>query len=136
MKIQLIIILVAVLLVCIGLSGCFEEDEKPSVEYSLIGSWETYPHYYENGDRIDLTSSSSVIYENGTMASASIYDDSTIWNPYSMVNDQFCLGEEPDVYCYDIEFFDNGSRVILSTYYENPETGLMDQLFIELIRTL
>ena len=142
MKKQLIITLVAVLLIVLGFSGCFEEDndkkedENPSIGYTLIGSWETYPYYYENGVRIDDAPSTAIIYENGTMASISVVDGSTIWSPYSMVNEQFCLGEEPDVYCYDIEFFDNGNRVILSTYYEDPETGLMNQIFIELIRTL
>ena len=53
-----------------------------------------------------------------------------------MINNQFCLGEDSDIYCYDIEFFDNGSRVILSTYYEDPETGLMNQIFVELKRLI
>jgi len=91
MKKQLIITLIAVLLIVVGFSGCFEEDndkkenEKPLIEYTLIGSWETYPYYYENGVRIDDTPSTAIIYENGTMASISVVDGSTIWNPYSMV---------------------------------------------------
>jgi hypothetical protein len=134
--------MIVVLIICVGLSGCFEEkndkkeDENPSMENTLIGSWETYPYYYENEVRVDDIPSTAIIYENGTMASISVFDNSTIWNPYSMINNQFCLGEEPDIYCYDIEFFDNGNRVILSTYYEEPESGLMNQIFIELIRTL
>ena len=47
-----------------------------------------------------------------------------------------CLGEEPDIYCYDNEFFDNDNRVILSTSYEDSETGVLNQIFVELIRTL
>ena len=136
------LLVVFVLLLSISFSGCFKEnnekkeDEKLSIGNTLIGSWETYPYYYENGVRVDDKASIATIYENGTMASKSVVDNSTIWNPYSMINDQFCLGEELDIYRYDIEFFDNGNRVILSTYYEDPETGLINQLFFELIRTL
>ena len=139
---KIIIIVVVVLLICVGLSGCFEEnndkkeDETPSMGNTLIGSWETYPYYYENGVRVDDIPSTAIIYENGTMASKSVFDNSTIWNPYLMVNNQFCLGEEPDINCYDIEFFDNDNRVILSTSWEDPDTGVMNQIFIELIRTL
>ena len=139
---QLIIIVVAVLLICVGLSGCFEEnndkkeDDKPSIGFSLIGSWETNPYYYENGVRVDENASIATIYENGTMASKSVVDNSTMWSPFSMTNEQFCLGEENNIYCYDVEFFDNGNRVILSTYYQDAETGLMTQLFVELIRTI
>ena len=137
----IIIVGITLVLMIVGLSGCFEEnnkkdDEKSSIENTLIGSWETYPYYYENGVRVNDTASIATIYKNGTMASKSVIDDSTIWNSYSMINDQFCLGTEPNVYCYDIEFFDHGNRVILSTYYEDPETGLTNQLFVELIRTL
>ena len=126
MKKQLIMPIVVVLLITVGLCGCFEEnndkkeDDKPSIGFSLIGSWETNPYYYENG----------------TMASKSVVDNSTMWSPFSMTNEQFCLGEENDIYCYDVEFFDNGNRVILSTYYQDAETGLMTQLFVELIRTI
>lgn len=141
MKKQLIIIGILIILIAVGLSGCNEnndkkENENPSIGNTLIGSWETHPYYYENGLRVDDTPSTAIIYENGTMASISIVDNSTIWTPYSMINNQFCLGEEPDIYCYDVEFFDNDSRVILLTYYEDPETGVMNQIFVELIRIL
>jgi hypothetical protein len=142
MEKQLIILIIAVLLICIGLSGCFDnngnndkkEDENSLIGNTLIGSWETYPYYYENGVRVNDTPSTATIYENGTMASISVVDNSIMWNPYNMTNEQFCLGEDFNLYCYDIEFFESGNRVILSTYYQDEETGLMNLLFIELIR--
>ena len=71
MKRRLMIIGIILILLTVGFSGCNEnndkkENENPPMGNTLIGSWETYPYYYENGVRVDDTQSTAIIYENDT----------------------------------------------------------------------
>jgi len=142
MKKQLIIIGAAILLLALGLSGCFEDSNKDkgngeSLEDNLfIGMWKTTPYLIENGTRIDEPSSNATFYNNGTMRSESVYDDVIMWTPYIIENNQICLGETgaSDYYCYDFEFSNNGTKVTLYTIFQDPDTGDTYELFVEMIK--
>jgi hypothetical protein len=138
MKKQLIVLLLSVPIICIAFSGCFgtsSDDEKNKIEgNTFIGTWETYPYYYVYGNRINETPSTATIYENGTMRTESVVNDEIIWNPYTIENNKFCMGEPSDSFCYDYEFSNNGNKVILSTVYQDEETGEWINFFVDLIR--
>jgi len=142
MKKQLIVIGAAILLLALGLSGCFGDNNKDkengesSEVNSFIGMWKTTPYRIENGTRIDEPSSNATIYNNGTMRTESVYDNEIMWTPYIIENNQICFGEAgaSDYYCYDFEFSNNGTKVTLVTIFQDPDTGETFELFVEMIK--
>jgi len=145
MKKQLIIGGVTIILFTLGLSGCLDDGNKDtengdnSESNIFIGKWKTTIYYYDiNGTRYDEQPSNSTFYINGTMGSESVEDDEIIWTPYSLENDQICFGEATasEYYCYDYEFSDNETKVILWTYVTNPysEEGETYELVVEMTK--
>jgi len=103
----------------------------------FIGKWKTTIYSYDqNGTRYDEQPSNSTFYNNGTMGSESVENDEIIWTPYVLENTQICFGEAnaSEYYCYDYEFSDNGTKVILWTYVTNPDSGETYELVVEMIK--
>jgi hypothetical protein len=143
MKKQLITGGVIILLLMLGLSGCFgdsnkEKENGESSEINLfIGKWKTTIYYFDiNGTRFDEPSSNSTFYNNGTMGSESIEADEIVWTPYVIENNQICLGEANalDYYCYNYEFSNNGTKATLWTYVTDPYSGETYELVVEMIK--
>ena len=145
MKKQLIIYIVTILLFVLGFSGCLEDSNKDkengenSDDNLFIGKWKTKLYYFdENGTRYEEQSSNSTFYNNGTMGSESVEDDTIIWTPFVIDNNQICFGEAntSEYYCYNYEFSNNGTKAILMTYITNPYSEYEEtyQLIIEMIK--
>jgi hypothetical protein len=143
MKKQLIVIGIAILLLILGLSGCFEdsnkdkENGKNSEDNLFIGKWKTSIYYFdENGTRYNETSSNSTFYTNGTMGSGSVEDNEIIWTPYTIENNQICIGEADaqDYYCYDFNFSNNGTIATLWTYITDSDYGETIMYVIDMIK--
>jgi len=136
---------IAVLLLNIVFSGCFEdstkdkENGKISEVNPFIGKWKTIIYYFdENGVRYDEQPSNSTFYNNGTKGSESVEDNEIIWTPFVIEKNQICFGEinDPDYLCYTYEFSNNGTKAILITYFTNPysEYGETYELVIEMTK--
>lgn len=145
MKKQLILYVVTILLLLLGFSGCMEDSNKDkenndTSEVNLfIGKWKTTPYIiYENGTTYDDQPSKSTFYSNGTMGSESIEDDTIIWTPFVIENNQICFGDYNDSehLCYNYEFSNNGTKAILITYFTNPYSEYEEtyQLVVEMIK--
>jgi hypothetical protein len=145
MKKQLIIIVVTIVLLMFGLSGCFEDSNKDkengenSEVNAFIGKWKTTIYYYaENGTRYDEPSSNSTFYTNSTMGSESVEADEIIWTPYVIENNQICLGEAnaSDYLCYYYNFSDDGTEATLITYFQDPnsESGETYEIVVKMIK--
>ncbi|VVB61671.1 Uncharacterised protein [uncultured archaeon] len=145
MKKQLIICAITILLLMLGLSGCFGDSNKDkgngkSPEVNLfIGKWKTTPYdIYENGTRFNENFSNSTFYTNGTMGSESVVSDEIIWTPYVIENNQICFGEAntSDYLCYDYNFSNNGNKATLVTFYQDPysDSGETIEIVVEMIK--
>ena len=145
MKKQLIIYVVTILLLILGFIGCLEDSNKDkengeSPEINLfIGKWKTILYYFdENETRYDEQSSNSTFYNNGTMGSESVEDDTIIWTPYAIESNQICFGKinTSEYFCYNYEFSNNGTKAILMSYFTNPYSEYEEtyQLVIEMIK--
>jgi hypothetical protein len=123
-----------VLVIVVELNGCIEQKDNTenSVENLFIGTWKTTPYYTIEGERFEEPSSTATIFENGTMRSESVYEEITMWNPYTLDDTYFCLGDIQNVTCYKYSFSDNGDMITLFTPYQDPYTGENIEIFIEL----
>ncbi len=143
MKKQLIISGVLIVLLLLGVSGCFEDSNKDkendiSPEVKLfLGKWKTIIYYYDvNGTRYDEQSSNSTFYTNGTMGSESAYEDVLIWTPYVIQDNQICLGEAnaTSYSCYYYEFSDDETEATLWTYFTEEYSGEMYEIVVEMTK--
>jgi hypothetical protein len=149
MKKQLIICGITILLLMLGLSGCLNNSNDNSnkdkgngqnSEVNLfIGKWKTIPHVvYANGSIFNESSSNSTFYNNGTMGSESVENKEIIWTPYTINNNQICLGEAnaSEYLCYNYEFSDNGTNAILVAEYTDPysDSGDTIEIVIEMTK--
>lgn len=136
MKKEFFIIGVIFFLIVVGLNGCIgnQDNKENIVENSFIGTWKSNPYYFVGGERYDEPSSTAIIYENGTMRSESVYEEKTMWNPYTLDDTNYCLGDIENVTCYTYTFSNNGDTITLFTIYPDPYTGENIELFIELTK--
>ena len=136
MKKFLILIGIIFFLLAVGFTGCTENKDKneKKVENSFIGTWSSNPYYIVGGERNDEPSSTAIIYENGTMRSESVYEDITMWNPYTLDDKYFCLGDIQNVTCYTYKFSENGSMITLYIKLQDPYTGEDVDFYVELIK--
>ena len=140
MKKEFIVCGVTTLLLIIGLSGCFEDNNKDNTQDNLfIGKWKTTIYYYdENGTRYDENPSNSTFYNNGTMGSESVENNEIIWTHFSIESNQICFGEvdDPEYLCYYYEFSDDGTQATLWTYVTDPysDYGETYELVIEMTK--
>ena len=139
MKKLLIISTITIVLLLLGFSGCFgdsNEDKENGVSPVVklfIGKWKTTPYIvYENGTRSNETSSNSTFYTNGTMGSESVQDDEIIWTPYTIENNQICLGDANDseYLCYNYNFSDDGTQATLWTSVTNPYSDSGETIWV------
>jgi hypothetical protein len=118
MKKQLILIGIAVILIVVGLSGCFENNnEKKNIvnddTSKFIGTW----RYLQDNS----TESLWTFYDNGSVkiVVTYLYEDlpknDTIWENFTVENNKLCLifSDSPD--CLVYKFFNNYNSVNLSS---------------------
>lgn len=126
MKKQLVIIVIAVLLICVGLSGCNEQDEKSR----FIGAWRAETP--ENGEvEIIFT-----FYNNGSVKLTSnlLYhgngETETEWSNYEIKNGKMCgisqLDGNYNYTCFDYEFSNGGNRLTLR--YEGVPSIVLNKI--------
>jgi len=57
-----------------------------------------------------------------------------MWNPYTLDDTYFCLGDVQNFTCYTYTFSENGSMITLYTIYQDPYTGENVEIYVELIK--
>ena len=112
MKKQLIILGVAVLLICIGLSGCFGETESKNLDKRFIGTWKSATLQRQR---------TFIFYSDGT---GRFMEDSTEWETKD--GKLFVYFPVPEFnITYDFEFIqdDQDNEILILT---DVVTGLID----------
>ena len=112
---------IAVLLICIGLSGCNESSEN-NEENRFVGTWKVTKHFHpDNSLDVEFT-----YYNNDTAKTVSNYTMGDIqiqWFNYEIDNSQLCLIPrglaESYAICYNYDFSDNYKTLTLTDESSN-----------------
>lgn len=104
---NLIILSIAVLLICVGLSGCTEESE----EGDIIGTWKYL-------DSI-LWNMTWTFYDNRTAKILDITEEETLieWVNYTIDESKLCIAVSMftnETICWNYQFSNGGQRLTLS----------------------
>lgn len=115
----IIIILVLVILIFYGiLSGLFNEykidNVNNKIENDIIGLWSVNHSWYENDIKIDTWSYIMTIFDNGTSKFEYENQSNIAWEPYVIIDNRLCYVNGEDNICYDVQFFNNKNRMILT----------------------
>ncbi len=101
---------IAVLLICVGLSGC---NETSNLEAKLLGSWKI--DVIEDDFSVTLT---YTFYDNGSVL---VHGERvngeeislTKWSTYSLTSEQLCITTEGTTQCGTYEFSNNDERLTI-----------------------
>jgi len=100
---NLIVVAIAVLLICVGFSGC---NEQSSEESKFLGTW------------IDDTGETTIFHENGT--TTSILGDLQGTGTWKLENDRLIITFQGLILTFDYSFSNNDETLTLI----NVDTGL------------
>ena len=134
MKKQLIMLGIAVLLICVGLTGCFEDkkesddSDKQEDINKLIGKWRNLES--------NSTENLMTFYDNGTFKIVANYLDegynNTAWGYFDIKDGRLCMSESLGQYesteCLDYDFSNNNTTLSLIYWYLEGNTVLFNKI--------